>query len=123
MDWLKTVDCECAQCGTGPCDTLACICSLNLNTAGGNDGYSQIFPISISSPLALYIQFTTYIVKDRLVITADGTTVYDSGCISTGSSPISATVTIPSGTSSVVVTVFPNCEGTTSTLWTLTISC
>lgn len=59
-------------------------------------------------------------VKGRFVVTYQGALLYDSGCIS-GDSTVNLSY---SGTSSYVnVTVYPNCEGTTGTLWDFTVGC
>lgn len=123
--WLRSVNCECLNCGEDPCDETACFCNLNLNTAGGDDGYSNIFDVTgeFPSDRDITVEFATYVVKDRLVITANGSPVYDSNCIATDGTPVSTTVTIPAGTTSVTVTVIPNCAGTTGTAWALSITC
>ncbi len=59
-------------------------------------------------------------VKDRFVVSYQGSTLYDSGCVSGAT-----TVSLPySGSSTYVnVTVYPNCEGTTGTAWDFTVGC
>jgi hypothetical protein len=122
MPWLLTQNCECTKCGKDPCDTEACLCLLNLDTAGGDEGFSQTYDVSgeFVSNRDIYIDFESYTVKDQLVIYAGSSIVYDSGCIGAHVTP---TVTIPGGTTSVTVIVYANCEGTTGTAWTLSITC
>jgi hypothetical protein len=121
-DWLKTVGCECDECGTTACATDACLCSLDLNTSGGDAGYDHTFDTTgdFTSTRDIYPDFQSYTVKDQLLIYANGVLVYDSGCIGAHVTP---TVSIASGTTSVRVQVVPNCEGTVGTAWLLSITC
>jgi len=59
-------------------------------------------------------------IKDRFVVSYQGSVLYDSGCVSG-----STTVSLPySGSSTFVnVTVHPNCEGTSGTAWNFTVGC
>jgi hypothetical protein len=95
---------------------------LNLNTAGGDEGFSQTYDVSgeFIYNRDIYVDFESYTVKDRLVIYAGSSIVYDSGCIGAHVTP---TVTIPGGTTAVTVIIYANCEGTIGTGWTLSITC
>ena len=121
-DWLKTVDCECAGCGSTPCSVDECLCAVDLNTSGGDDGYDHTFDTTgdFTSARDVYVDFQSYTVKDQLRIYANGTLVYDSGCIGAHVTP---TVSIPSGTTSVRVEVVPNCDSGSGTAWILSITC
>jgi len=105
------------------------LCSLHLNSSGGDEGFYNIFDVSedtIEDGFYTVIDnFTTYNKKDRLLIYADGVTVYDSGCIATNDTGIISgeEVWIPIGTSEVGIRVFPNCEGTSGTAWVLKLHC
>lgn len=97
-------------------------CDLTVDAAGGDAGFDQTFDVTgdFPSDRNVFVDFETYTVKDRLMIYADASLVYDSGCISGNVTP---TVVIPSGTTSARVHVIPNCDGTATTLWTLNITC
>lgn len=65
-----------------------------------------------------YDAFT--IVGNRFIIQCNDVDVYNTGCV-TGSG--GATVTIPAGTSKILIQVDGSCSGGTDDLWNLTISC
>lgn len=120
--WLKQVGCECVECGPAPCTGADCICNLSLNTDGGDAGYDETFDVTGQFPTAqdLGIDLETYTIQDELLIYADGTLVYDSGCIG---AHVTTAVSIPAGTTSIRVVIVPDCAGGTGTLWTLSLSC
>lgn len=103
-------------------DISSALCGLTLNTSGGDAGYDETFDVAgdFTSARDIYVDFESFTVKDRLIISANGSSIYDSGCIGANVTP---TVNGPSGTTSVRVQVIPNCEGTTGTAWTLRIEC
>ena len=127
MGWFKTVGCECSECGPDACTPGECICNLDLNTAGGEAGYDQNFDVTgdFVSARDIYPVFESFTVKDQLIIDADGVNVYDSGCVGTVGTPLTPTITIPGGTTSVRVRVIPHCDPGDSgeTAWTLAITC
>lgn len=120
--WIYTSDLNgiCCTCQPEVCDS--CFCTLNLNTAGGDAGYDVTYNTTgqFTSSKSISVTFEAFTVKDQLIIYANGSSILDTGCVSgtNYSSP-----TVPSGTTSVRVKVVPNCEGTTSTAWTLEIKC
>lgn len=120
--WIKQVGCECAECGPDECTAGECLCNLNLNTAGGDAGYDETFDVTgdFVSNRDIYVDFESYTIKDQLIIKANGSTIYDSGCIGAHVTP---TVTVPGGTTSVEIIVVPDCEGGTGTAWTVAITC
>lgn len=97
-------------------------CHLTLDTAGGDAGYDNTFDVTgdFTSARNIYVDFESYTVKDQLLIYANGSLVYDSGCIGARVMP---TVAMPAGTTNSRVVVVANCEGTTGTLWVLGITC
>lgn len=104
------------------CTHHSTLCDLNLNSAGGDEGFDQDYPASEFSARGgnLFVEFEAYSVKDQLILEADSGVLYDSGCISGHVSP---TVTLPPGTTHLHVRVVPNCEGTSGTAWVLSITC
>jgi hypothetical protein len=66
--------------------------------------------------------YETYSVKDRMIITYEGNTLYDSGCI--GTDGIKTEYISYSGNSTAItVAVQPNCEGAVSTKWDFVVYC
>jgi len=66
--------------------------------------------------------YETYSVNDRMIVTYEGKTLYDSGCI--GTNGIKTEYISYSGNSTAItVDVQPNCEGTVSTQWDFKVYC
>jgi hypothetical protein len=66
--------------------------------------------------------YQTYSVRDRMSITYEGNTLYDSGCI--GTDGIKTEYISYSGNSTAItVDVQPNCEGAVSTKWDFVVYC
>lgn len=114
-------------CGSASCSfelTLGDVyfCDLTVEADGGDEGFDRTFDVTgdFTSDRNIFVDFETFTVKDRLIIYANGVSVYDSGCISGSVSP---TILIPAGTTSARVQIIPNCEGTSETIWTLSILC
>jgi len=94
----------------------------NLIISGGDAGYDNTFNVTgeFTSTRNIYVDYDAYIVEDQLLIYANGSLVYDSGCIGTHVTP---TVSIPSGTTSCRVVIVPNCTGGSGTFWLVGITC
>jgi hypothetical protein len=120
--FVKSLNCLCSTCGTDPCIAELCFCDLTLNTAGGSAGYDETFNVTgdFTAARNIYIDFNSFTVKDQLLIYANGSLIYDSGCISGNVTP---TVNVPSGTTSARVVVVPDCASMGVTAWTLDIDC
>jgi hypothetical protein len=69
---------------------------------------------------SFYFQYNTYSQQDRITVSYEGRTLLDTGCVGE-----SRTVTLDySGSSStVIVSVLPNCAGGTGTQWDYTVGC
>jgi hypothetical protein len=122
MPWLKTVGCECTECGPDPC-TPGCFCELSPNDLiqiGADDHYD----VSACTPVDRELSVSVYNYADcgsggspayyyQIEIYADASLIYDSGCI-TGN--LSATaVTMPAGTLDLNIVVTPYCSGSACT--------
>jgi hypothetical protein len=87
--------------------------------SGGDVGDTQVVEMG-KTPATFQFDWATFSVKDRVVISHDGTTLFDSGCV--GSSG-SQTLNYSGGSTQVRVQVFANCEGDTGTAWEYTVHC
>ena len=118
--WLRTTDCACAGCGPSLCASP--FCCTNLDTSGSDAGYYATYNVTgqFVSSTNVNVFFEAYTIKDRLTLVANGSNIYDSGCISGNVSPV---VTIPAGTNSIAINVIADCDGGTDTVWVLQISC
>lgn len=87
--------------------------------SGSNAAFSRDYNLFKNAGTFLFRRNANDI-KDRFVVTYQGALLYDSGCIS-GNSAVNLSY---SGASSYVnVTVYPNCDGTSSTQWDFTVDC
>ncbi|MBM4146097.1 MAG: hypothetical protein FJ240_07455 [Nitrospira sp.] len=71
---------------------------------------------------AFRFDYETYSIKDRLIITYEGNTLYDSGCIGTNGTKTEY-ISYSGNSSSITIEVQPNCEGTASTQWNFVVYC
>lgn len=100
---------------------------IELNSAGGDEGYDEEFELQKqNNEYEFTVVFSAFFVPDRLILSADGEGIYDSGCIGTQigqPSSVTETVLMPAGAQKLRVQVDPNCAGpTTGTAWTLLLS-
>ena len=98
------------------------LCGLNINSVGGDAGYDVTYDVSSDfvSGGTINVLFNAQTIKDQLILFANDSMIVDTGCIS-GS--YSQSTSISAGTTTIRVQVIPNCEGTTGTAWTLSITC
>jgi hypothetical protein len=66
--------------------------------------------------------YETYSIKDRMIITYEGNTLYDSGCIDTNGTKTEY-ISYSGNSTAITVDVQPNCEGTTTTKWDFVVYC
>jgi hypothetical protein len=66
------------------------------------------------------LDYDVYSVKDQIIVTQSGRTIYNSGCISGAKS---IRLNLNGFSSQISVRVNPNCDGTSSTSWTFTVHC
>jgi len=98
------------------------ICSLNLNSAGGDEGYDETFGAS-NGGYTLILTYETFWQKDRIILYNQSDDIlFDSGCVGTGGEKV-ANIPVPIGTTEIRVVVEPNCEGGTGTAWYLRVEC
>jgi Viral BACON domain/Putative binding domain, N-terminal len=64
--------------------------------------------------------YQTYSQQDRMVVSYEGRTLFDTGCVGTFSS---RDISFSGGSSVVTVTVTPNCAGGFGTAWEFTVAC
>jgi hypothetical protein len=91
---------------------------------GGDASETHTFQMARTSGTFTFA-YRTYGIEDRLVVTYQGATIYDSGCVATGDDEESVEIDFGPGTSSTVtVQVTPNCAGDTEdTAWEFTVGC
>lgn len=94
------------------------LCDLR-SVAGGDEPDSQTFELGTNTGSVEFL-YDAYSIPDRIVVTHDGVVLHDTGCTSGG-----ATVAIPisGGSTSITVSVTPNCSGTTGTAWEYVVGC
>lgn len=70
-------------------------------------------------------EYTTYTLKDRMLVYSGSTELFDTGCICTSCTPDTpdSTRITYSGSSQITVYVDPNCEGGSGTAWNFTVYC
>lgn len=104
--------------GDSDSDSGAVACN-NSTTNGGNTPDTQSYNLGQNSG-TFDFTYEAYGVKDRFIVTYEGGTLFDSGCISNGTTrPLSYS----GGSRTVTVEVVPNCDGDTGTAWNYTVAC
>lgn len=110
-------------CGSTTCPfyltLIQCSCPITLSVTGGPESYSNTVPTTGCG----YVNYTYdmfSVDSDQLLVYADSTLVYDSGCVlGTGS----GTFFIPPGTSNITVIVNAGCAGPSATQWSFSLFC
>ena len=98
------------------------ICSLDLNSAGGDEGFDETYNAG-NGGYTLILTYETYRQKDRIILYNQSNVIlFDSGCVGTQGEKV-ANIPVPAGTTSIRVVVEPNCEGGTGTAWYLRVEC
>ena len=98
-----------------------CPCEFFSGASGGDEEYSETFSLNrVGIPTTLDILFEAYAQKDAIIVTASSGESFSSGCISGFAA---TTLELPNGAESITVTVQPNCEGGSGTLWDFSITC
>ena len=108
--------------GTANLNQQAVVHQSNCNDkqeAGGDA--PEVHNINLGQSFGTFVfDYETYSVKDQIIVTQGGRTIFNSGCVGESKS-----VTLKlSGFSSIIsVRVNPNCDGTTGTQWNFTVHC
>jgi cysteine-rich repeat protein len=109
------------------CGPLPEICDINLDSAGGDDGYEETFKLdSFSAETKLKIEFEPFSKKDKLIVSTNNGTKYDSGCVGDRKGTdfnYSGDITIDENDEELTIKVKPNCTGGTGTAWKLRVKC
>ena len=111
--------------GKVSCECCNDICSLQLNSAGGDAGFDQTYSGTITAEEGqnIYMTFETFFIRDILEVYLNGSQVINTGC-QRGLS--SHNFIIPQGSYSVRIKVIPGwigCGDQKGTAWVLTASC
>jgi hypothetical protein len=94
----------------------------NDTVQSGSDN-PETFTIDLGKKSGTFqFDYNTYSIKDRLIVTYEGNTLYDSGCVGT-SEMKTEYITYSGNSTSITVAVQPNCEGTVSTQWDFVVHC
>lgn len=125
--WFRMVDCPCLDCGTSPCNSGCCDFS-EAETGNVSDGsYTYNYSYNVTAEFALQHNVNVSLAVlfpdgfARAVVAADGSNVYDSGCINTSNVQ---TVMVPANTVNISAVVTQNCSGTwTENGWDLILFC
>jgi hypothetical protein len=126
MAFLKTVGCECPDCGPDEC-TGGCPCDVSVSDTGVNVGYDQTFnlnssgdPLGNDASLVIDYDMDT-VIADQMRVYIDGVLAYDSGCVlNTGGT----TITVPAGSTTVRVVIIDDCTAVgLGTNWAFSIAC
>lgn len=91
----------------------------STQVAGGDTAETRTIQMGKTSGTFSF-SYDTYSIADRIVVSYEGQTLFDTGCVgASGSVNLSY-----AGTSSIVtVRVTPNCAGDSGTQWTFTVGC
>lgn len=101
-------------------ETVSVVCDAQ-QTAGGNEGVIKLVEMGQTSG-TFSLSYQTYSQEDQVVVSYNGTELFDSGCL--GTVNVRNQNISFSGSSSVVkIKVIPNCFGGTGTAWYFTPSC
>ncbi len=81
----------------------------------------EVHMIDLGQSFGTFVfDYDVYDVKDQIIVTQSGRTIYNSGCVSGAKS---IRLNLNGYNSQISVRVNPNCAGTTSTGWTFTVHC
>jgi hypothetical protein len=123
---IQTIDSTIAEIDGLPSQCDQCK-SFSISSSGGDEGFNQSYElIPNDEDKSISIKFTAFSVPDQLTISVNAGTIYDSGCIGTGSggsgqSDVTASVLLPANSTSITININPNCGEGSGTQWTLVI--
>jgi hypothetical protein len=92
------------------------------NIAGGDAPETRTIELGRSSGTFMFT-YNTQNLEDRMVVLYEGRTLFDTGCVGTGTNRTQS-ITYSGTATQVQVQVTPNCRtGGTGTFWSFTVSC
>ena len=97
--------------GPEPCNTTT--------QAGGDTPETHTYSMGQSSGTFRF-DYDTYAQQDRMTVTYEGTTLFDTGCVGASGTQY---ISYSGSSNNVTVSVQPNCAGGTGTSWTFTVYC
>lgn len=109
MPWIKTVGCDCPECGPDAC-TPGCVCNFsysNLASASYTDSLDVTGQFIIGQNLNVFIN-PDVLSSGRLEVSA-GSASWDSGCRGPTSSA-STTLAVDAGTTAIDITFTYGCD-------------
>lgn len=106
-----------------PC---CCPCTgVLLDSEGGEEGYSEDFNLRSGFSYNVIATFTAFVVADRLILTTNLGTLWDTGCIGEEvgePSSVSEVLLITAEMTTLNITVIPLCgPSTVGTIWVFSI--
>jgi hypothetical protein len=94
--------------------------NCNDQQQAGGDA-PEVHTIDLGQTFGTFVfDYEVYTVKDQIIVTQSGRTIFDSGCIS-GSNSVA--LNLNGFSSQVTVRVNPNCDGSSGTQWNFTVHC
>ena len=97
--------------GGEPCNTTT--------QAGGDAPETHTYAMGQSSGTFRF-DYDTYAQQDRITVTYEGATLFDTGCVGASGTQY---ISYSGSSNNVTVSVQPNCAGGTGTAWTFTVYC
>jgi hypothetical protein len=124
--FIRSVGCSCPECGPDPCIETACFCETSPQVIASADTQSANYNTYGSFPADRDIDIEVGVGPGsgntgRGVIKADGTTMYDSGCLSNGL--YFDVATVPAGTITLEIIATAPCSTGADSTCSVTISC
>lgn len=122
MPWLKTVGCDCPECGPDPC-TAGCYCDFNYSDAQ-SAAFSTTFDVTgqfITTHDVLFEYSVNPFSGSEWIfeITVGGVSVFSTGCLNGVGG--STTISVPAGTTEIGINIV-DC-GTEPGDWEAALSC
>ena len=94
--------------------------NCNDKQEAGGDA-PEVHNINLGQSFGTFVfDYETYSVKDQIVVSQGGQTIFNSGCVGESKS---VTLQLSGFSSTISVRVNPNCDGTSGTKWNFTVHC
>ena len=101
---------------------LAPVVACNTSQVAGYDTPDKRFTDLKKTAGTFVFDYETYTQKDRIIVTYEGRTLFDTGCVGTAGSK-SKSLTYSGSQTGVTVEVQPNCAGGSGTKWNYYVHC